>query len=139
MDLYLILKLSMVSILLVGVSTSKLTWIDAFGDCYISGWIEGGEFNGIISMRVIDRSKTNSVTASIRKSSSTGTPNEFNFNMDSFDQGNSSTSTDALNETETTISVSWMGGGQIKDPDTPWDMQAVFGAAAGFPARVATW
>ena len=34
---------------------------DAFGDCYISGFIEGGDFSSIISMRCLDRSKTSSV------------------------------------------------------------------------------
>lgn len=26
-----------------------------YGDCYISGFIEGGEFTGIVSMRVVDK------------------------------------------------------------------------------------
>ncbi|KAF2221092.1 hypothetical protein BDZ85DRAFT_321052 [Elsinoe ampelina] len=107
---------------------------DAFGDCYISGFIEGGDFNGIISMRVLDRSKTEKVTTAIKKAAKTGT-NDFTLDMDAFTS--SSGSLDALKDTETTISVAWMGGGQVKHPSVDWDMNSVYAAAAAFPNQVA--
>ena len=46
------------------VSPGSQAFNEAFGDCYISGFINGGEFNSIISMRCLDRSKTSSVIQS---------------------------------------------------------------------------
>lgn len=57
--------------------------------------------------------------------------------MDSFDEGSISSKSNLSKETEMTISVSWMGGGQIKDPNVAWDMKSVFSAAAAFPGKVA--
>ncbi|KAF1994444.1 hypothetical protein P154DRAFT_476000 [Amniculicola lignicola CBS 123094] len=107
---------------------------DIYGDCYISGFIEGGEFTGIISMRALDRSKVDNVTSSIK--SSMGTAAKAEFTMDSMSGLDLSVS-ESLKETETTLSVSWMGGGQIKEADRLWDMDSMFASAAAFPARVA--
>lgn len=38
--------------------------------------------------------------------------------------------------TETTIQVSWSGGGHIKPRDQPWDIDALLAAAARFPDLV---
>lgn len=108
---------------------------DAFGDCYISGFIEGGDFNGIISMRVIDRSKIDTVTAKIKQGMSSGGSSDFNMDIDAFSRAGGSTN--IAQDTECTISVSWMGGGQIKDPRVAWDMDSVYASAAAFPALVA--
>lgn len=59
------------------------------------------------------------------------------FSMDSFALSDSMSGSNALKETETTISVNWMGGGQIKDPKASWDIDAVYEAAAAFPSYVA--
>jgi len=37
------------------VASSKFT--DVFGDCFISGFLEGGEFNALISIKVLDKSR----------------------------------------------------------------------------------
>ncbi|KAL2689450.1 hypothetical protein Neosp_003504 [[Neocosmospora] mangrovei] len=42
----------------------------------------------------------------------------------------------ALKNTESHVSVAWMGGGQVKDENTLWDVSSVFAAAAAFPKRV---
>lgn len=42
----------------------------------------------------------------------------------------------ALSASETTISVNWMGGGQIKNEQDDWTLQELFKSAASFPARV---
>ncbi|PNP41678.1 hypothetical protein THARTR1_11219 [Trichoderma harzianum] len=43
----------------------------------------------------------------------------------------------ALRETETTITVNWSGGGQIKPDGEDWTLESLIRAASGFPARVA--
>ncbi|KAK4063882.1 hypothetical protein Trihar35433_8590 [Trichoderma harzianum] len=44
----------------------------------------------------------------------------------------------ALRETETTITVSWSGGGQINPDGEEWTLESLIRAVSGFPARVAT-
>ncbi|KXJ88990.1 hypothetical protein Micbo1qcDRAFT_112687, partial [Microdochium bolleyi] len=119
-----------------GVRAGSPEFNDAFGDCYISGFIEGGDFNSIISMRCLDRSKTNSVIRSIKKITKTQTEPQ-DFSMDSYGFSDGLAGSNALKETETTISVNWMGGGQIKDAKTSWDIDTVYEAAAAFPSFVA--
>ncbi|KAI7150852.1 hypothetical protein KC352_g28640, partial [Hortaea werneckii] len=68
-----------------GILPGSADFNERFGDCYISGFIEGGDFNGIVSMRVLDRSKTDEVVSRIKKSvGSSGNKNEFTLDMDSF-------------------------------------------------------
>ncbi|KAH7038401.1 uncharacterized protein B0I36DRAFT_381409 [Microdochium trichocladiopsis] len=119
-----------------GVRAGSPEFNDAFGDCYISGFIEGGDFNSIISMRCLDRTKTNSIIRSIKKITKTKSEPQ-DFSMDSYGLSDSLAGSSALKETETTISVNWMGGGQIKDPKTSWDIDTVYEAAAAFPSFVA--
>jgi hypothetical protein len=59
------------------------------------------------------------------------------FSLDSYSQSDSFSNSAAFKDTETTISVNWMGGGQIKDPKTTWDIDSVYAAAAAFPSFVA--
>ena len=61
------------------------------------------------------------------------------FSMDSYSNSASDglVNSESLKETETTISVNWMGGGQIKDPKANWDVKSVYDAAASFPSFVA--
>ncbi|KAI6859873.1 hypothetical protein KC323_g6413 [Hortaea werneckii] len=119
-----------------GILPGSADFNERFGDCYISGFIEGGDFNGIVSMRVLDRSKTDEVVSRIKKSvGSSGNKNEFTLDMDSF--SNDSTGFEVDKDTESTVSVAWMGGGQVKDPKEPWNMTSVYAAAAAFPSKVA--
>ncbi|EON70064.1 hypothetical protein W97_09330 [Coniosporium apollinis CBS 100218] len=108
---------------------------EVYGDCYISGFIEGGQFTGIMSIRILDRSKVEKTSASIKNAVSTGSKGDFTLN--SFNVAADGSGSGALKDTETTISVSWMGGGQVKDPKKSWDMDSMFTAAAAFPAQVA--
>lgn len=123
-----------------------------YGDCYISGisfifsmvmypdakldipgFIDGGELHGIISMRILDRSRIHEIRSQcvqhraiswweltssyilhymnfrIKNGLNSAGPTELNLGGLSGNQFQT-----ALNETETTISVSWSGGGQIK-------------------------
>jgi hypothetical protein len=89
---------------------------EAYGDSYISGFIEGGEFTGIISIKVIDRSNVDLTVKKIKarldaKDSSTATE----FTLKSHDSFSSRGSASVMENTESHIHVSWMGGGQIKN------------------------
>jgi hypothetical protein len=42
-----------------------------------------------------------------------------------------------LKQTETTISVNWSGGGQIKPEGEEWSLETLMRVAAGFPTKVA--
>ncbi|KAF2811813.1 uncharacterized protein BDZ99DRAFT_569774 [Mytilinidion resinicola] len=116
-----------------GVLPGSQKFNECFGDCFISGFIEGGDFTAICSTRVLDRSKVGKISASIKGNLNTSNNSDFTLdtlNIDSVDSWNSS-------DTETTISVSWMGGGQVKEATTLWDTKSLFVAAAAFPFQVA--
>ncbi|KAF5588625.1 hypothetical protein FPANT_6543, partial [Fusarium pseudoanthophilum] len=49
----------------------------------------------------------------------------------------SSTIEAAVQETESTVTVNWSGGGQIKNDDAEWTLASLISAASAFPGRVA--
>ena len=108
---------------------------EVYGDCFISGFIEGGEFNAIISINVNSKSKVSAVKAAAEAEFAiaaapgltVGTKAEM-----------AKTKSDAWNDTETTISVNWSGGGMIKEPAQKWDLPTVIDVAARFPHLVET-
>lgn len=105
---------------------------DAFGDSFISGFVEGGYFVGIISIRCLDGSDRDSVIQAIGKIAQTKTdPSDLN------ETTRSRFFNSALRNTETTISVRYHGGGSMEGIGRPWDINAVYQAAAAFPALVA--
>ncbi|KAJ9654163.1 hypothetical protein H2201_009039 [Coniosporium apollinis] len=59
----------------------------------------------------------------IKSAVSTGSKGDFT--LDSFNVAADGSGSGALKDTETTISVSWMGGGQVKDPKQSWDMDSI--------------
>ncbi|KAK4496664.1 hypothetical protein PRZ48_012646 [Zasmidium cellare] len=109
---------------------------ETYGDSYISGFIEGGELTGIISIKVVNRSNVEKSVSKIRSAlgSSKNTTQVVYSSADSEWADNLASS---LTGIETTVSVAWMGGGQIKPPTTSWDLESVLAAAAAFPANVA--
>lgn len=118
-----------------GIVPGSAQFNQVYGDCYISGFVMGGDFTGIVSIRVLDRAKKDTVVQNIK--SALGTTNKEEFTLDSFDTGSQSQASSSMKGTECTISVSWMGGGQVKDEVTQWDLESMYAAAAAFPARVA--
>lgn len=108
---------------------------DVFGDCFISGFTEGGEFSAIVSIKVSDKSKVSAVKAAAEAEIaiaaapglSVGTKN-------SLDKSKS----DVWDDTETTISVNWAGGGDLKPADEKWDLATVVDVATRFPHLVQT-
>lgn len=115
------------------MENSKFT--DVFGDCFISGFTEGGEFSAIVSIKVTDKSKVSAVKAAAEAEIaiaaapglSVGTKN-------SFDKSKN----DVWDDTETTISVNWAGGGDLKPADEKWDLATVVDVATRFPHLVQT-
>ena len=102
-----------------------------YGDSYISGFIEGGELDAVISIKTTDRSHAMDIKASLEanfgKGVAGGSVNAA-FGM------NKST---AFNSSETTITVNWNGGGDIKDADETWSIETLTKVAAAFPTKVA--
>ncbi len=106
---------------------------DVFGDCFISGFTEGGEFSAIVSIKVSDKTKVSAVKAAAEAEIaiaaapglSVGTKN-------SVDKRKS----DVWDDTETTISVNWAGGGDVKPADEKWDLKTVVDVATRFPHLV---
>ncbi|EXJ62408.1 hypothetical protein A1O7_02843 [Cladophialophora yegresii CBS 114405] len=105
---------------------SKEQFVNAYGDGFISGWVKGGEFNAIVSMVTKDTDSAEHIKAqlSISMSAFKGEGNG------GFDK----TSSESLSEVN--YAVNWRGGGQVKDPQQPWNMASLFQAATEFPARV---
>ncbi|MCJ1288836.1 hypothetical protein MMC34_000366 [Xylographa carneopallida] len=108
---------------------------DFFGDCFISGFLEGGEFSAIISIKVNDKSKIKEVKAAAEVDLAiAAAPGLTAGASSSVDKKK----TRVWNDTETTISVNWSGGGEIKDPATKWDLATVVDVASRFPHLVET-
>ncbi|PWN86842.1 hypothetical protein FA10DRAFT_200822 [Acaromyces ingoldii] len=102
-----------------------------YGDCFISGFLEGGEFNALVSMKVLDTARLTDIEAAASVAFSSGMIDvkaEASFEM--------AKSNLKLN-TETAISASWTGGGNIKHPGERWTIESLARAASRFPQNVA--
>ncbi|KAK6339825.1 hypothetical protein TWF718_009215 [Orbilia javanica] len=98
-----------------------------FGDSFISGFIEGGEFNAVVSMKVLNKEKMTKIKAQAKIALTVGAAEigaEAAVNI---------AKENISNHTETTIMVSWSGGGFIKPIDEPWNISSLMDAAARFP------
>ncbi|KAF7317696.1 hypothetical protein MKEN_00857300 [Mycena kentingensis (nom. inval.)] len=102
-----------------------------YGDSFISGFTEGGEFNALISIKLKDRSAVKQIKGGL----------EIELNLKAaqisgkadVDKQDLSSSIDG----ETTISVSWKGGGDIKNGDvSDWTLQTLKAVAMEFPEHV---
>ena len=108
---------------------------DVFGDCFISGFTEGGEFSAIVSIKVSDKSKISAVKAAAEAEIAiAAAPGLEVGTKNSFDKSKS----DVWDDTETTISVNWAGGGDLKPADEKWDLATVVDVATRFPHLVQT-
>jgi hypothetical protein len=106
-------------------------WIRVYGDSFISGFVEGGEFNAIVSMKVHNKAKLLDIKAEAKVALTTGP-------VDITAEANVGIARTNLEmNTETTIQVSWCGGGHIKPREQPWNIQSIMEAAARFPSLVA--
>ncbi|KAL6695235.1 hypothetical protein J3F84DRAFT_395426 [Trichoderma pleuroticola] len=112
-------------------SVNENNFRSVFGDCFISGFLEGGEFNALVSMKVVNKDKRTAVKAQAEVALSVGAADikataKVGVNKSDFSS-----------QTETTIQVGWSGGGHIKPVDQLWTIQTLMETAAKFPDLVA--
>lgn len=112
-----------------GVKGDKFNKV--FGDSFISGFLEGGEFNAVVSMKILNKSKKTDIQAEAKVAFTAGP-------MSVTAEANVGIARENLEtNTETTIQVSWCGGGHIKPMEQQWDIKSLMAAAARFPDLVA--
>ncbi|KAJ6538432.1 hypothetical protein DFH09DRAFT_930393 [Mycena vulgaris] len=102
-----------------------------YGDSFISGFIEGGEFSALISIKLKDRSKSKEIKGQL----------EAKVNFQAVDVAIAGelqkTDSDTSIDGETTIAVSWKGGGDIKDGTVAdWTLESLKAVAMEFPEHV---
>ncbi|KAL7815141.1 hypothetical protein V8C26DRAFT_402544 [Trichoderma gracile] len=112
-------------------SVNETNFRSVFGDCFISGFLEGGEFNALVSMKVVNKDKRTAVMAKAEVAMSVGAAEvKAKAKVDT-------AKSDFSSQTETTIQVGWSGGGHIKPVDQLWTIQSLMETAAKFPDLVA--
>ncbi|PWN43859.1 hypothetical protein IE81DRAFT_365490 [Ceraceosorus guamensis] len=110
--------------------TNEKLFNEVFGDSFISGFLEGGEFNAVICMKVHNKAKKRDIKAEAKVALTAG-PVEVSA------QGNVKLAEENVtNNVSTTIFVRWCGGGNVKAYDDEWTVESVLATAARFPALV---
>ncbi|KAJ0159045.1 hypothetical protein CTA2_10408 [Colletotrichum tanaceti] len=104
---------------------------DAYGDSFISGFQEGGEFTAVISIKAKYRHKASNIKASAAIYFTTKCIMDADGELKVDDIS-------ILEENETTISVTWSGGSrELKRPEDGWTLETMRAAALKFPDLVA--
>ncbi|KAH6880764.1 hypothetical protein B0T10DRAFT_446462 [Thelonectria olida] len=104
---------------------------EVYGDSFISGFQEGGQFTAVISVKAKDRRNKAKIKASAainftKEKLELSADGEFGKSDASF-----------LDENETTVSVTWSGGGQeLKGRNEDWTLETMRAAALKFPDLV---
>ncbi|KAI0509146.1 hypothetical protein F5B22DRAFT_618628 [Xylaria bambusicola] len=106
---------------------------DIYGDCYISGFLEGGVIHGLVSVKVLDSSIRSEVENLLKIQLSRLTSSD---NTKPGDETDASSFKFAPGLIETTITVNWSGGGQINPGREAWTLDSLLSAAAKFPSMV---
>ncbi|CAD6891723.1 unnamed protein product [Tilletia caries] len=102
-----------------------------FGDAFVSGFLEGGELNALVSMKILNKAESKDIKAEGSIAIGKGS-------LDISAQGAFATAKANLDlNTETTVQVSWLGGGLIKPPEEAWTIESLARAATRFPDHVA--
>ncbi|KAK2593761.1 hypothetical protein QQS21_008522 [Conoideocrella luteorostrata] len=118
-------------------------FVEVYGDSFVSGYQEGGTFTAVISVKSRNENKSRDMKldAKIKFTQKKEMPKErtdeesknlgLGINLSKEDMS-------FLDENETTISVSYTGGGQeLKSPDEDWTFETMRNAALRFPSLVA--
>lgn len=112
-------------------SVGKENFREVYGDSFISGFVEGGEFNALVSMKILNKAKLTDIKAEAKIALTAGS-------VDITAEANVGIARSNIEtNTETTIQVSWSGGGHIKPMEQQWDIQSLMAAASRFPDLVA--
>lgn len=98
-----------------GIEPGSTLFNESYGDSYISGFIKGGEFTGIISLKVLDRSRVESTVKAIKSGLDAKDKAAEGLTLNTYGSDSSTELSTALKNTESHVSVAWMGGGQVKD------------------------
>lgn len=107
---------------------------DVFGDTFISGFLEGGEFTALISLKAVDVRRTKEIQKLAKLALAPTAATEGPDAEKSVVQARKT-----LQELcEVAVSVNWMGGGRLKEENTPWDIETIMRVAAKFPDLVFT-
>ncbi|KAJ7483182.1 hypothetical protein FB451DRAFT_101262 [Mycena latifolia] len=101
-----------------GIPHSRFTRF--YGDSFISGFVEGGEFAALISIKLHDRSKADQIKQQLELG--------FSFKADLVKP--------LPIDGETTIAVSWKGGGDILDGRVAdWSLESLKAVVMEFPRK----
>lgn len=130
--------------------TDDKRFTEVYGDSYISGFLEGGEFNALLSIKLNNKENATKVKGALSVELS-----KAGFGISGQAEGDFNKSEIAQNS-ETSITygyfrfisvytltgtdrVSWAGGGDIRDDETKvegWTIESMAKAAFAFPDRV---
>ncbi|RSM05988.1 hypothetical protein CDV31_009322 [Fusarium ambrosium] len=116
------------------------SFVKIYGDCFISGFVEGGELTGMVSAKVLNVENKTAVEKAI-KSHISSCCTKSGRKMDVALDGNDSTSEteSAMKQTDESITVCWLGGGGINPDGRPWTLESLYAAATAFPSKVAQY
>ncbi|CZR43764.1 uncharacterized protein FPRO_07319 [Fusarium proliferatum ET1] len=102
---------------------------EIYGNTFISGFIEGGDLHGIISIKTIDASKKSEVKNALRS--------QFNGTQSEWSPSSNAVLGEALRQSEVTVTVNWSGGGIIKPPSEEWTIDSLIRVSSAFADNVA--
>ncbi|EGU75685.1 hypothetical protein FOXB_13793 [Fusarium oxysporum f. sp. conglutinans Fo5176] len=105
---------------------------EIYGDCFISGFIEGGEFDALVTVTTEETIKKNSLSGGLELGASIS-----GFDVaGNVDGGVENNSNDK--KARTKISVTWSGGGDIRNDNIKeWTLESLKAVAMSFPDAVA--
>ncbi|KAF3082680.1 hypothetical protein TWF569_006884 [Orbilia oligospora] len=112
--------------------------VEIYGDSFISGWQEGGEFLAVLSIKAKERGDGQEIAAQAKIAFTRGKgevdesdPKKLKIKLDAkFEKMKDS----LINENEVSVSVAWTGGGQnLKHPEKDWDFNTMRDVALKFP------
>ncbi|KAK6526632.1 hypothetical protein TWF694_005213 [Orbilia ellipsospora] len=112
--------------------------VQIYGDSYISGWQEGGEFLAIISIKAKNRDEAQTIAAEAKiaftRTKDPETEPEKKDANAKVDVSFNKLKKNLTAENEVSVSVTWTGGGQkLKDQEKDWDFDTMRDVALKFP------
>ncbi|VUC29193.1 unnamed protein product [Clonostachys rosea] len=111
---------------------SEGQFTEIYGDCFVSGFIEGGEFDAIVSITTADTLKKLHIGGGLELSAVISGI-EVSGKVEGAKDDNST-----LKNAKTNIKVTWSGGGDIRDDNIKeWNLQTLKEVAMSFPDAVA--
>lgn len=110
---------------------SDAVFTQTYGDSFISGFQEGGQFFAIVSIKALDSSQKMEIKASAQLALQVGVGDV---------SGNADVEIAKANlqkNSQVNITVNWSGGGQLKEGNEKWDIDTLTEVAVRFPDLVA--